>query len=78
MSEMNMNEPPQLILDQSLANTAIKSVQKAFTSLFGVTPVPGAVTIQTDFISKGDVSGILGMVQDRVEATLLLPVEPRA
>ena len=65
--------PPQLTLNENLAKTAIKSVQKAINTLFGATAVPGEITVHDeDYSSMGDVSGILGMVQDAVEATIVL------
>lgn len=66
---------PTLILDESLVSTAMKGVQNAFTNLFGVTAKAGKYSIETESRAKGDVSGILGMIQDRVEATLVLTFE---
>lgn len=63
---------PALVLDDSLTKIFVSGVQNAFTSLFGVTPAVGAHSIQKDFVNHGDISGILGMIQDKVEATLVL------
>lgn len=63
---------PQLVLDEALVKTATDGVINAFANLFGVTPTAGAHTIEKDFVSKGDISGILGMIQESVEATLVV------
>lgn len=76
MSEMRSAqkkmEAPHLLLDENLARICINAVQKAFSTLFSVTPMPGAVTLEKDYTAEGDVSGLLGMIQDEVEATLVL------
>jgi chemotaxis protein CheX len=72
MNTAILKPPRQLILDESLAQVAVKSVQKAMKTLFGVDAHAGATLIQNDFISKGDISGILGMVQQSLEATMII------
>jgi chemotaxis protein CheX len=66
---------PRLILDEHLARTAIAAVQGALATMFGVRAVPGPYSLQKDFVSHGDISGILGMVQERMEGTLVVSFE---
>lgn len=63
---------PQLVLDETLVKCAVDGVVNAFSNLFGVTPKVGAHSVRNDFVSQGDISGILGMIQERIEATLVV------
>jgi chemotaxis protein CheX len=65
-------QKPQLVLDERLADIATKSAQKAIESLFNMKVRPGSVTMRKDYVSQGDISGILGMVQESIEATMVL------
>lgn len=61
-----------LVLDANLAQLATTSVEQAFEQLFGIQVKASSHNIIRGHVNKGDISGILGMVQNRMEATLTL------
>lgn len=63
---------PELTLDQALASTVVRCVEKAFLTLFSEKVSAGAPSLEREFVNRGDVSGILGMSQERSEALLVL------
>jgi chemotaxis protein CheX len=63
----------QLALDEELARDISRAVGKAMRETFGVDVVPGDYEIGEGMVSLvGDVSGVIGMVQRRLEGTLAL------
>lgn len=61
-----------LILDDQLANTVIAGTQKVLGTMFGVKVEPEPFRIDRDFIVEGDISGLIGMVQEKMEAALIV------
>lgn len=65
--------PQRLDLDDQLSKEIQAAVCTAMQSTFGTTVVPGSPEVSEGTVSlSGDVSGIIAMVQDRLEATLTL------
>ena len=67
--------PPSatLVLDETLANDISTAVSQAMKQTFGVDVVPGPYEIGEGMVSLvGDVSGVIGMAQAQLEATLTL------
>src|SRR4051812_1077238 len=64
-----------LVLDERLAKICISCVQKALAEMFGVKATPGIWNCRKEFTAEGDVTGILGMVQVRMEANLIISFE---
>src|ERR1700729_502380 len=66
-------EPMHLSLDASLAADIANAVKRAMKETFNVNAVPGEYEIGEGMVSLvGDVSGVIGMVQTRLEGTLAL------
>jgi chemotaxis protein CheX len=64
---------PHLTLDAELANEISSAVCNAMRKTFAVDVVPGAYEINEGMVSLvGDVSGVIAMVQDQLEGTLIL------
>ncbi|MCM2279834.1 MAG: chemotaxis protein CheX [Oligoflexia bacterium] len=61
-----------LLLDDALSATVIRGVCKSFSELFASPPTPGEICHSGSAAARGDVSGILGMIQERPEASLVL------
>ncbi len=72
---MSVETVHHLVIDEDLIATAIRSVETAFLELFACKVKAGEHSIHAAYNSRGDISGILGMVQDRVEATLVITLE---
>jgi len=68
---------PKLILNDALSETVIMAVQKALGSMFSAIATPGKPTLETDFVIKGDISGLVGMVQDKMEAVMIVSFEKK-
>ena len=68
-----MSAAPPLVLDETLAKEISSAVCNAMQKTFGVQAVPGPYEIGEGMVSLvGDVSGVIAMVQDHLEATLTL------
>ena len=66
-------QPAPLALDSSLASEISTAVNQAMKQTFGVDVTTGTYEIGDGMVSLvGDVSGVIGMVQDQLEATLTL------
>lgn len=64
---------PHLTLDKQLAEDISRAVVRAMRDTFSVDVVPGAFETGEGMVSLvGDVSGVIGMVQSRLEGTLTL------
>lgn len=62
-----------LTLDDNLANDISIAVCNAVRQTFGIETAPGAYEIGEGMVSLvGDVSGVIGMVQNNLEGTLML------
>jgi chemotaxis protein CheX len=62
-----------LVLDGQLSKEITTAVCSAMENTFGVFIVPGDYEIGEGMVSLvGDVSGVIGMVQDKLEATMIL------
>ena len=69
-----MSEKQRQIL--KLNDTLVKEINfgvySTFTSMFGLKTNPEAHFIEQEYHAKGDVSGIVGLTQDRVEGALIV------
>jgi chemotaxis protein CheX len=66
-------DPPVITLDDLLANDISMAVCKAIHDTFGVDVVPGTFEVSDGMVSLvGDVSGVIAMVQNHLEGTLML------
>jgi len=73
MGEVATMEHRHLSLDEQLAQDISKAVVKAMRETFNVNVVPAEYEIGEGMVSLvGDVSGVIGMVQTRLEGTLAL------
>lgn len=73
MGEVATLEPRHLSLDEQLAQDIAKAVVKAMRETFGVAVTAGQHETGEGMVSLvGDVSGVIGMVQTRLEGTLAL------
>lgn len=61
-----------LELNENLAKEINFGVYSTFTSMFGLKPTPDKHFIEQECHAKGDVSGIVGLTQDRVEGALIV------
>jgi len=61
-----------LELNEALVKEINFGVYSTFTSMFGLKPNPEAHFIEGVCLAKGDVSGIVGLTQDRVEGALIV------
>lgn len=59
-------------LDETLARDLIAGVQTTLVMMFGVNAKPGDLRYEDESCVTGDVSGIVGMVQEKNEAVLVL------
>ena len=66
-----------LELNDGLVNEINFGVNSTFTSMFGLKPQIEKHAIESQCLSKGDVSGIVGLTQIRVEGALVVSF-PRA
>jgi chemotaxis protein CheX len=65
----------QLSLTEGLAQDVSVAVAKSMRETFGITVTPAAPEYGEGMVSLvGDISGIIGMVQDQLEGTLMLCV----
>lgn len=62
----------RLSLDERLVERVSEGVSRAFSSTFGIATKVGAYSIASDHSSKGDISGLVGLVQDEMEGTLTI------
>ena len=68
-----ISQPSTLVLDETLAADISNAVTQAMKQTFGVDVVPGAYEVGEGMVSLvGDVSGVIGMAQSQLEATLTL------
>lgn len=68
-----MTRELQLALDDQLSQEIVSAVTSAMRNIFGVEVMPGKYEIGHGVVSLvGDVSGVIGMVQDELEGTLTL------
>ena len=68
-----MTRELQLALDDQLSQEVISAVTGAMRNIFAVEAMPGKYEIGNGVVSLvGDVSGVIGMVQDELEGTLTL------
>jgi chemotaxis protein CheX len=65
-------EATKLTLDDALVKRVADGVSKAFNDTFGILAKPGEHKISDNHNSKGDISGLVGMVQDKMEGTLTI------
>lgn len=67
------SQPLHLTLDDTLAHDISAAVCNAVRQTFGVEAVPGSYEIGEGMVSLvGDVSGVIGIVQNYLEGTLML------
>jgi len=70
-----MNAVQQIALSEGLAGDIGNAVVKSMRETFGVGVTPAAPEYGDGMVSLvGDISGIIGMVQDQLEGTLMLCV----
>lgn len=62
----------KLSLDDGLVKRVSDGVSKAFGDTFGIVVKPGPHKVVSDHTSKGDISGLVGMVQEKMEGTLTI------
>lgn len=68
-----MSSAPPFILDEVLAKEISSAVCNSMRKTFGVEAAPSPYEIGEGMVSLvGDVSGVIAMVQDRLEATMIL------
>lgn len=68
-----LSQPSHLALDEKLAKEITSAVCNAMRQTFSVDIVPGTYEIGEGMVSLvGDVSGVIGMAQSHLEATLTL------
>jgi len=66
-------DPVHLLLDEHLARDISNAVMKAMHETFNVNVIPGEIEVGEGMVSLvGDVSGVIGMVQTKLEGTLAL------
>lgn len=63
---------PVLELNDSLVKEINFGVYSTFTSMFGLKPNPATHFLEQECHARGDVSGIVGLTQDRVEGALIV------
>lgn len=69
------NSIKELSLDEVLARDIVTAVARSMQETFGVTVTPGVPEFGDGMVSLvGDISGIIGMVQQQLEGTLMLCV----
>ena len=79
LPEKKLENPARpLVLDEELAQEIIRGVQKTFVDMFRTQVTPGAHRFGDDLTVAGDVSGMVGMVQDKVEGTTAVSFEKSA
>lgn len=62
-----------LVLDSRLSSDITQAVCSAMSSTFGIAITPGQYEVGKGMVSLvGDVSGVIGLVQDELEGTLTL------
>ena len=67
------NTAQRFVLDEQLSKEITAAVCCAMHETFAVDVVPGDYEIGEGMVSlMGDVSGVIGMVQDKLEATMIL------
>jgi chemotaxis protein CheX len=70
---MSNRGKPSLVLDEQLSREITQAVCAAMKNTFDVVVTPGPYEIGEGMVSlMGDVSGVIGMVQDRLEATMII------
>lgn len=70
---MMSNKVQPLLLDEQLAKEIVTAVTVAMQSTFGIKASPGDFEVGDGIVSlTGDVSGVIGMVQDKLEATMVI------
>ncbi len=69
---MSNNHRQVLELNEGLVKEINFGVYSTFTSMFGLKPNPEMHFIEQECVAKGDVSGIVGLTQDRVEGALIV------
>src|SRR5262249_2682117 len=69
----SIGQPTHLALDENLAAEITSAVCSAMRETFSIEVVPGPYEIGDGMVSLvGDVSGVIGMAQAHLEATLTL------
>jgi chemotaxis protein CheX len=69
---MGQNNQP-LALDEQLSRDITMAVSSAMLSTFGIVVTPGPYEVGRGMVSLvGDVSGVIGLVQDELEGTMTL------
>src|SRR4051812_40026500 len=61
-----------LVLDEALVKEINFGVYSTFASMFCLKPTPEQHFIEQECVAKGDVSGIVGLTQERVEGALIV------
>ncbi len=69
---MSDKQHSTLELNESLVKEINFGVHSTFTSMFGLKPAPEKHFLEQECAPKGDVSGIVGLTQDRVEGALIV------
>ena len=64
-----------LVLDDHLAQVVVRGVRNVFETTFGVKVDSADHVILTNYQGTGDVSGVIGMIQDNLEGTLTVSFE---
>lgn len=67
-----MNDFSKLELNATLAAEIIRGVQETMTAMAGVKPQPGSLRIERNCEVEGDISGIINVVQETVDGTLIV------
>src|SRR4051812_37471763 len=71
MSAQHDLTAPPIALDQQLIDEVVMSVKTVFTS-FGIAAECKSSKIGADRVTSGDVSGVVGIVQDQTDGNLIL------
>ena len=69
---MTDKQQPNLEINDNLVKEINYGVYSTLTSMFGVKPTPGQHYVEPECNAKGDISGIVGLTQDRVEGALIV------
>jgi len=67
-----MQDISKIELNDFIAKEIIRGAQETIRAMTGLTPEPGAYQVSTGFDVKGDISGIINVVQERIDGTLVV------
>jgi CheY-specific phosphatase CheX len=69
---MQNTQPQTLKLNDDLAKEIIFGVHSTFTSMFGLRPTAEVHSVENQCSVTGDISGIIGLSQGRIEGALIV------